>query len=126
MAARSPRGHGPRGPARDPGETWAPVHGFPYLVSDQGRVRREDTGRVLSPFMVVNRNGELYAKVILWRYGLRHPRFIHRLVAAAFVPNPGHRPEVNHLDTVPLHNGAVNLEWATRSENEAHKRFMEA
>jgi hypothetical protein len=97
-----------------------------YEVSSRGRVRNKKTGRPKRSFFVINRNGELYEKVNLYLAGIRYPRFIHRLVAEAFHPNPEFKPEVNHGDTNTLNNGKENLEWATRLENEEHKRFMRA
>lgn len=42
---------------------------------------------------------------------------IHRLVAAAFIPNPECLPEVNHKDENPLNNHVENLEWCTSEYN---------
>jgi len=47
-------------------------------------------------------------------------RFIHRLVAEAFVPNPDGLPEVNHKDGDKTNNAAANLEWVSRSANLVH------
>lgn len=110
-------------------ENWKPIDGYSYEVSDQGRVRRilPDGGRrLVAQELVKKRNGE-YLRVDLWRWNRRRHFSVHRLVAAAFLPppEPGQR-EVNHWDTNTLHNAASNLEWSSRRENEAHKRYMRA
>lgn len=102
-----------------------------YSVSNLGRVRRDRgsqgarAGRILKPWKCPTRNG-VYLKVELWQGGMSCKRFVHRLVAIAFISNPEYKPEVNHFNCDTFDNRAENLEWATRSEQEAHKRFMRA
>ena len=46
--------------------------------------------------------------------------YVHRIVAACFVPNPKGYREVNHIDGNKQNNNAENLEWCSRSYNNKH------
>lgn len=45
---------------------------------------------------------------------------IHIEIALAFIPNPEHKPTVNHLDGNKQNNHISNLDWATYSEQLLH------
>ena len=79
-----------------------------YLVSTLGNVRHEKSGRLLKP--EVDHGG--YLRV----YGKR----VHRLVAKAFIPNPGGLATVNHLNGAKTDNRAANLEWCSNAHNVRH------
>lgn len=96
---------------------WRPVAGCDmYEVSDTGEVRNRKTGRVLS---AADNRG--YKRVTLYRGdGTTLQAGVHRLVASAFIPNPGNKPQVNHIDGNKSNNRVDNLEWVTESENALH------
>jgi len=50
-------------------------------------------------------------------------RQVHRLVAMAWIENPGNKPQVNHKDGNRGNNHADNLEWVTNSENAVHAKL---
>jgi hypothetical protein len=45
---------------------------------------------------------------------------IHRLVAAAFLPNPEGKSDVNQIDGNKANNRASNLEWMSNADNQRH------
>ena len=89
-----------------------------YEVSDQGRVRNAHTGRILKPKMIYSG----YLVVCLNYKGESKMKFVHRLVALAFVPGWREGLEVNHKNGVKTDNRPENLEWVTHSENHRHSR----
>ena len=68
------------------------------------------TGKILKPRK--HTNG--YARVILCKNKKHYDRYIHRLVAQAFIPNINNLSEVNHKDENKLNNFVENLEWCDR------------
>lgn len=98
---------------------WKPLTRFGmYEVSSIGLVRNIKTGRILR--QCVNNCG--YKTVLLISNGCGKRLLVHRLVATAFIKNPGNLPLVNHKDGNKLNNNVENLEWCTHSENQQHRR----
>lgn len=51
-------------------------------------------------------------------------KYVHRLVAETFIPNPDNLGEVNHKDGDKLNPSADNLEWCSREENVKHSKVF--
>ena len=88
-------------------ERWADVDGFAcYFVSTLGRVICRVPGqKAYTVTPQIDKDG--YHYVMLQRGGKGYARFVSRLVATVFIPNPLHKPEVNHKDgTRKWDNGA--------------------
>lgn len=86
-----------------------------YLISNLGRVFDKELSRYLN----FTDNGAGY-KI----YGLQRKdksnsaiRYVHRLVAIAFIENPEGKPHVGHRDHDRSHNIVENLYWVTQREN---------
>jgi hypothetical protein len=103
-------------------EEWKWAVGFEgrYEVSSLGRIRSfvhpkglYKTPHLLSPLL--QKNG--YYKLFL---GRGRSRWLHILVAHAFVPNPNGLPTVNHRDGVKRNCHATNSEWTTHAGNMRH------
>lgn len=45
---------------------------------------------------------------------------IHRALAILFIPNPGAKPHINHIDGDKANFALFNLEWCTHRENMQH------
>lgn len=61
-----------------------------------------------------------YLQVTLTKDSKSHTFTAHRLIATSFLPNPENKPEVNHKWGIKTDNRVSELEWATKSENQAH------
>lgn len=102
----------------------APVKGF------EGLYEIDTNGQVYSIVQNQHRrkglikaydNGRGYLKVNLYdQQGQCKKKYVHRIVAEAFIPNPNGFKEVNHIDC-NKHNCCIsNLEWCDRKMNLAH------
>lgn len=107
-------------------EQWRPVVGFEdtYAVSNLGRVRRDapgkgtQVGRLLRPQPAAG--GRYPGVSLMGPGGKQHDRYVHQLVAEAFLGECPPDHEVNHIDGDRWNPAATNLEYATRGANVAH------
>ena len=96
-------------------QIWKDIEGYKghYQISNYGNVRslKKDA------FLMKGAYLKGYKIISLWKNGIGKMFRIHRLVAAAFIPNPENKPCVDHIDGVRFHNFVENLRWCTQDEN---------
>lgn len=105
-------------------EDWRFIDEFPgYSISDQGRVRNDETGYYLS--LLVNQRGII--NVGLTKNRIQHKRAVSVLVANAFLPThplDSFDTPIN-LDGDRRNNRASNLMWRPRwFASEYFKQFL--
>lgn len=97
-------------------EEWKDIKGYEglYQVSNLGRIYSCRYDRIRKP------SGNKYLHVVLCTNNNPKSMLIHRLVAEAFISNPGNKPQINHIDGDTTNNMVDNLEWVTAQENINH------
>ena len=109
---------------------WKDVVGYEkfYQVSNDGEVRGVERSvevnkgiRIFkSKILLPQNNNTGYLVVRLAKNGIKKQKYIHKLVAEAFILNPLQKLEVNHINGIKQDNSLKNLEYVTRSENCIH------
>lgn len=108
-------------------EIWENVQGYEglYLISNLGRLLSAPrNGTKLYWHMIAPHYVGGYIQYALSKHNRIKEFKAHRLVAEAFLPNPGNKREVNHIDGNKHNNSVDNLEWATTSENQTHSFWV--
>ena len=70
------------------------------------------------------RNGYLRVYMRQTSTNKRVDKYIHRLVAEYFIPNPQVKPCINHIDCNRGNNNVNNLEWVTHKENNDYTMML--
>jgi HNH endonuclease/NUMOD4 motif len=103
--------------------------GGTFQISTAGLVRRIEvqTRKAKSKCLLIKAkiikpryNNCGYLEVRLSKGGRTYTRFVHKLVAEAFVPNPDNLLEVNHISGDKTDNAPANLAWVTHAQNVQH------
>lgn len=92
---------------------WRIIDDYPtYSVSNAGEIKRNEQIVKLTP------HSEGYQVITLRNEeGEKSVRYVHRIVALAFIPNPDNKRVVDHINNNRSDNRVENLRWTTQSEN---------
>jgi hypothetical protein len=103
-------------------ELWKPIiinnEKTNYEINNYGIVKNINSNKIINPSL---KSGYLCLSLTI-NNNNRKTCKIHRLVAIAFIPNPENKETVNHIDHNKFNNNVDNLEWATTTEQNRHKR----
>ena len=109
-------------------EKWKSINGFKdsYQVSSFGRIKsiprkvKNNGGFYISKCrirrQVVMKNGYLTVGLNMNKKGLSVTKFVHILVAVAFIPNPLKKKTVHHFYDDKKDNRVIRLRWLTHAE----------
>lgn len=93
-------------------EIWKGVDGWPYSVSDMGRVRSDRTGRI----MAQGKDKDGYFRVhFCYKMKKKYVR-VHRLMMETFFTD-GRLEQIDHINQDHQDNRLENLRWATALTN---------
>lgn len=99
-------------------EIFKVIEEFPnYQVSNLGNIKN-----IKGELMVIGKrkSNSGYLQIRFYDNGKYYYRYIHRLVAIAFLENPNNYRTVNHKDGNKLNNDVNNLEWASDEMQQRH------
>ena len=112
---------------------WRPVEGYEgiYEVSSAGEVKSlprlkycghkgSPPQKVVGRTLKVSEDRLGYSRVKLSKDGTSNLKYLHRIIASAFIEPIAGKMEVNHIDGDKSNNSLKNLELVNRSENMKH------
>ena len=97
-----------------------PIKGYEgvYSITENGEVYSHKR----KIYLATREDKYGYLRVNLCKNGEMKTRFIHRLMAEAYIPNPDNLPYVDHIDRNRKNNTIENLRWTTERGNSRNSK----
>lgn len=101
-----------------------------YEITKDGKVRRIAFDKIRTSNTLVSKlpillkpqyDKDGYLRVTLYDGKVKKCKYVHRLVAETFIPNPNNYEQVNHKNGIKDDNRVENLEWCSQSYNIRHR-----
>jgi len=100
-------------------EIYIPIQGFPkYAISNHGNVKNLKTGKMMKQTMA---KAIGYYVLTLRNSDGATLKYVHRLIALHFIPNPEALPQVDHINRDRSDNRIDNLRWVTAQQNDFNR-----
>ena len=98
-----------------------------YRFTPDGKVYTRYHGKEWRERVIRTNNDHMGYKVlkIIDANGKRRNKYLHRIMAEVFIPNPDNLPCVNHKDENIYNNNVSNLEWCTYAYNNAYGNHVQ-
>lgn len=116
------------------GEIWMPIPNYEnlYSISNLGRIKAHKRThmvgshggiRIREEKMITQcKDKQGYLVFSLYKEGKLKVGKSARIVGTIFVSNPENKRTINHINGIKDDNRVINLEWATDSEQQIHRR----
>jgi len=108
-------------------EQWKQFHRsskYDWFVSNHGNIKRINNGKLnrgkVKQIPLFATGGRPESQYLAISINDAADKYVHRIVAKAFIPNPDNKETVNHKDGNKQNNHVDNLEWHSYTENMMH------
>jgi hypothetical protein len=108
-------------------EQWKQFHTsskYDWYISNHGNIKRINNGIInrgkVKQITLFATGGRPESQYLAISINDAADKYVHRIVATAFIPNPDNKETVNHKDGNKQNNHVDNLEWHSYTENMMH------
>lgn len=103
-------------------EQWKKIDGFSeWMISDKGNMKRLVLNTWMPVKLYFNETIKAYTRTMKGDDNKIYTKYVHRMVAEAFIENPNGHKSVIHKDNDNRNNCVENLEWGEQYRKRKEK-----